>query len=68
MACYLTLVDTRIEKLDGWSIWQAPQEENERVDALAKVVVTLPIQETMMLSVYLQVMASISLKWVNKIH
>lgn len=68
MACYLTLVDTRIENLDGWSIWQAPQEENERVDALAKVVVTLPIQETMMLSVYLQVMASISLKWVNKIH
>lgn len=28
MAHYLTLVDTRIEKLDGWSIKYVPQEEN----------------------------------------
>lgn len=43
MAHYLALVNTRIENLNGWSIKSVPWEENMQVDALTRVVATLPI-------------------------
>ena len=37
-----------------------PRKENGRVDALADIVVVLPINETIMLPVYLKVVPSIT--------
>ena len=67
MTRYLTLVNTRMEKLDKWSIKRVPQEEKGQVDALVGVATTLPIQETMMLTVYFQATHFISLERVHDI-
>lgn len=67
MARYLTLVDARTEKLDGWSIWRVPQEKNKRANTLVEVATTLPIQETTVLAIYLQITPSIFPKQVNDI-
>lgn len=67
MARYLALADTWIEKLDRWSIKFVPQEENGRADALTRVTIALPLQETMMLPVYLHTTPSISLERVHDI-
>lgn len=37
-----------------------PQEKNERIDALVEITVTFPINETIMLLVYLKVAPSIT--------
>lgn len=65
MTRYLTLVNTRMEKLDKWSIKRVPQEEKGQVDALVGVATTLPIQETMMLTVYFQATHFISLEHID---
>ena len=59
-------MDAQIEKLDGWSIQRVPREEKGRANTLVRVA-GLPIQEAMLLPIYLQVTHSISLEWVNDI-
>lgn len=39
MACYLTMVEARHEKLDEWAIKRIPWEKNGKIDALAGVVI-----------------------------
>ena len=55
MACYLTMVESRLEKLDEWVIRQVSCEENGKANTLARIVATLPIKEAVMLPVYLKV-------------
>ena len=37
MAHYLAMVESRLEKMDEWAIRRVPREENEKVDALARI-------------------------------
>ena len=55
MACYLTMVESRLEKLDEWVIRQVSCEENGKANTLAGIVATLLIKEAVMLPVYLKV-------------
>lgn len=54
MAHYLTGVEVHLDKLVDWRVKHIPHEENEKADALARVVVVLPITESIMLLVYVQ--------------
>ncbi|RVW23118.1 hypothetical protein CK203_107484 [Vitis vinifera] len=45
MACYLAMVESRLEKLDEWVIRRVPCEENGKADALVRIVATLPMKE-----------------------
>ena len=67
MARYLAPVDAQMKKVEEWLIWRVHWEKNGWVDALAEVATTLPIQETTMLPIYLQVSFSISHEQVNDI-
>ena len=62
MACYLAMVESRLEKLDEWVVRLVPREENGVVNALAGIVTTIPIKEALMLPVYLKVAPSITLE------
>ena len=62
MACYLAMVESRLEKLDEWVIRRVPCEENGKADALVRIVATLPMKEAVMLPVYLKVTPSITLE------
>ncbi|RVX06657.1 Transposon Ty3-G Gag-Pol polyprotein [Vitis vinifera] len=46
MACYLTMVKDRLEKLDKWVVRQVPRNENLKVDTLAGIATTLPIRKS----------------------
>ena len=61
MARYLAMVEERLKKLDEWIIRQVPWEENEKADALAGIVATLPIHGMIMLPIYLKVASLITL-------
>lgn len=54
MAHYLTDVNVHLDKLVDWRAKRVPHEENEKADVLARVVVVLPIIESIMLLVYVQ--------------
>ena len=60
MTCYLNSVEARLAKMVDWWFNHTLLEENEKADALAGVVVTLPITESIMLLVYIQAMSSIT--------
>lgn len=60
MTQYLDMVDKCLKKLDKWIFRRVSQEKNERVDALVEITVTFPINETIMLLVYLKVAPSIT--------
>ena len=49
MAKYVCLVKLRIEIFAAWKLKHIPRGSNEKVDALAVVVVSLPTKETMLL-------------------
>lgn len=74
MARYLVLVDSQMNKLERWLIRCVPQEENgqanaltEKANTLARVATTFPIQETIMLPIYLQATSFIFHEQVNDI-
>ena len=62
MARYLAIVESCLEKLDEWVIRRVPREKNRKADTLAKISVTLPIKEAVMLPIYLKVTPSITPK------
>ena len=62
MACYLTMVESHLEKLDEWVVRRVPHEENGMANALAGIVTTIPIKEAVMLPVYNKVAPSITLE------
>ena len=60
MTRYITIVEEHLKKLNKWIIRRMPQEENEKVDALARIVATLPINEMIMLPIHIKVVPSIT--------
>ena len=54
------MVEECLKKLDEWIIRRVPQKENGKANVLARIVVTLSINETIMLSIYLKVALSIT--------
>ena len=60
MTRYITIVEERLKKLNKWIIKWMPQEENEMVDALARIVATLSINEMIMLPIHIKVVPSIT--------
>ncbi|RVW60180.1 hypothetical protein CK203_088209 [Vitis vinifera] len=64
MARYIAIVEEHLKKLDEWIIKRGPREENRRVDALVEIVVTHPINEMIMLPIYIKVVPSITLELV----
>ena len=67
MTRYLTMVEKHLKKLDKWIIRRVPWDENEKIDALARIAATLPINGTIMLPIYLKVVLSITLMLVYNI-
>ena len=62
MTQYLAMVEEHLKKLNDWINRPTPREENGKDDALVRIVATLPINETIMLPIYLKVMPSITLE------
>ena len=62
MTRYLTMVEEHLKKLDEWIIRWVAQDVNAKVDALAMIAATLPINGTIVLPIYLKVSPSITLR------
>ena len=60
MARYLALVQNNFAKLGEWAVDWVPRRENSKVDALAEVAATLPLEEAMLLPIYLLTTSSIA--------
>ena len=60
MARHLTMVKDHLKKLGERIIRWIPRKKNLKADALARIVATLPVRETIMLPVYLQATPSIT--------
>lgn len=60
MAHYLTLVQAGLAKLSECVVERVPQLENLKTDALERIATTLPINEAVLLPIYLQTTSSIA--------
>ena len=67
MAKYVTLVKQRLGSFSVWKLEHIPKDCNEKADALAVVVTSLPITETIFLSIYYQSDSSIATIWVSQV-
>ncbi|KAL6315257.1 hypothetical protein AAG906_000338 [Vitis piasezkii] len=54
MTRYLTKVRDTLQRLDEWTIKKIPRADNVCADALARIVVSLPIKEAILLPIYVQ--------------
>ena len=54
MSQYLTKVRDTLQQLDEWSIEKIHRADNVRGDALARITISLPIKEAILLSIYVQ--------------
>ena len=61
MAKYVTLVKQFLGSFSEWKLKHLPRDCNEKVDALASVVASLPITETIFLPIYYQPDSSIAI-------
>ena len=67
MTKYVSLINLRLGSFVAWRLEHVPRDSNEKVDALAVVVASLPIKETLLLLVYYQPESSITTNRVNEI-
>ena len=67
MAKYVSLVKLRLGSFVAWRLKHIPRDSNEKEDALAVVVVSLPIIEIVFLPVYYQLESSTAANWIHKI-
>ena len=63
----VSLVNLRLGNFVAWRLKRVSRDSNKKVDALATMVASLPIKETVLLPVYYQPESSITTNWVNKI-
>ena len=66
-AKYVCLVKLRLESFAAWKLEHIPRGSNEKTNALATVVASLPIKEIVLLPVYYQLESSIAANRVNEI-
>ena len=67
MAHYLSRVESHLAKLSNWIVKRIPCKENGKTDAFSGVATVLPIIESIMLLVYVQLMPSITSKRVHDV-
>ena len=67
MVKYVCLVKLRLESFVAWKLEHIPRGSNEKVNALAAMVVSLTTKETVLLLVYYQPESSITANQVNEI-
>ena len=67
MIKYVCCVKLQLENFTAWKLEHILRNYNEKEDALAAIVSSLPIKETVVLHVYLQSTSSITTNKVNKI-
>ena len=67
MAKYVSLLNLRLGSFTAWRLEHVPRSSNEKADALAVVVASLPIKETVLLLVYYKLESSVTTNWVNEV-
>ena len=67
MTKYVCLVKLQLKSFVAWKLKHIPRGSNEKEDALAVVVASLPTKEKVLLPVYYQSESSIAASWVNEI-
>ena len=67
MTKYVSLVTLRLGNFVAWQLEHVSRDLNEKADALAVVAASLPIKETVLLSIYYQPESSITTNRVNEI-
>ena len=67
MVKYASLAKQKLSALMAWKMEHVPKNHNEKVDALATVVASLPIKESIYLPIYYQPESCISHETVSQI-
>ena len=67
MTKYVSLVNLQLGSFVAWQLEHVPRDSNEKANALAAMVASLLIKETVLLPVYYQPESSITTNWVNEI-
>ena len=67
MTRYVSLVNLRLGSFTAWRLEHVSRNSKEKADALASIVASLPIKETMLLPVYYLPESSITTSRVNEI-
>ena len=67
MAKYVSLVKQRLGSFSAWKLEHIPRDCNEKADALAAVVASLPMIETMFMPIYYQPDSSIGTMRVSQV-
>ena len=67
MIKYVCLIKLRLESSSTWKLEHISRNSNEKADVLATVAASLPIKEMIFLSIYLQMISSITTSQVNEI-
>ena len=67
MTKYVCLVQLRLESFVAWKLEHIPRGSNEKADALAVVVASLPIKEIMLFPVYYRPKSSFATNRLNEI-
>ena len=67
MTKYVNLINLRLGSFVAWQLDHVPRSSNEKADALAVIVASLPIKETVLLPIYYQPESSITINRVNEI-
>ena len=67
MVKYVSRVKQRLSRFPVWKLEHIPKDSNEKADALAFVVASLPITETIFLPIYYQSVSSIATPQVNQV-
>ena len=68
MVGYVSLVKQWLGSCVAWKLKNIPRDSNEKADALATVVTSLSIRETVFLPVYYQLASSITIDQVSRIN
>ena len=67
MTRYVSLVNLRLGSFTTWRLEHVPRNSNKKADALATIVASLPIKETVLLPVYYLPESSITTSQINEI-
>ena len=67
MTRYVSLVSMRLGSFAAYRLEHVPRNSTEKANALAAVVASLPIKETVLLPVNYQLESPITISWVNEI-
>ena len=67
MTKYVSLVNLRLGSFTAWRLEHVSRNSNEKAEALVAIAASLPIKETVLLSVYYLPESSITTSWVNEI-